>query len=664
MKSTNHRPAKDGDTLHHRRPALLRNGHSHESPRKKARIVRSLRPGGAHQVLRRLFAWLRSTVLHAPRLRGAPGDYRPMKRLLRIAAIAAIAAIAGCGRSSSPPSIVLISIDTLRADHLSCYGYGRSTPAIDSLAAIGVLYENAHAPSPWTLPSHMSLFTGLYPSSHGVVDADRSLPTSITQLPEALERCGYHTAGFGAHIYLGRSFGFGRGFDHYEVTPYRNDPEEISRGDRIVAKGLRWLDSRGDDPRPFFLFLHIFDPHWAYAAPQPWRGKYSGDYIGRMNGTLPALTYFVDRPMPDDARRHVLDLYDEEIAWTDNLIGRIMRGLEARALSPIVVIVADHGEEFQEHGSIGHAVTLYREQTHVPLIIVDPDGARGLRIDEPVRTLDLVPTLAERAGVPDDDPIWNALDGISLDRPDAERPVMIETTRWGPPRSAVLLGGWKAISPARYHWLSHKRRDGEVVREPVAFFEREAALYNIAVDPGEVAPLLWNPQAPAVRELDAWQERTWRGLRIEMRLEGRLEGRIRLVGGIIWRDQPRLDDGIRTLPVPIDGSRITLTDLPRGRPLHLNLPVEPALLDSVEIEVTGGTLWVRAGDGDSRRLTAGSRWVFAADAPGDQHPGLPDSAGADSRISIRSRPFGATRAAEELSEHDLEVLRSLGYVRG
>ncbi len=575
-----------------------------------------------------------------------------------------LAALAGCGLGPSPPSIVLVSVDTLRADHLSCYGYERPTPSIDSLATLGVLYENAHAPAPWTLPSHMSLFTGLYPSSHGVVDADRSLPPTIAQLPEALERRGYHTAGFGAHIYLGRNFGFGRGFDHYEITPYRNDPQEISRGDRIVTKGLEWLDSRKVDPRPFFLFLHIFDPHWAYAAPEPWTDKYSSNYVGQMDGTLPALTHFIDRPMPGELRQHAIDLYDEEVAWTDALIGRLMLGLKARNVSPIVILVADHGEEFKEHGSMGHAVTLYKEQTHVPLIIADPGGEHGRRISEPVRTIDLVPTLAERVGIPSDDPIWNALDGVSLHHPDAERPVVIETTRWGPSRSAVMLGNQKAISPSRYHWLGHWRRDGEIVREPVAHFEREAALFNVATDPAEATPLPWDPQAPAALRLQEWQERTWRGIRIEMQLEEQFEGFIRLRGDVTWRDQARLDDGILTLPVPIDSSLITLSDLPPMRHFRLDLPLEPTLLDSLEIEVSGGVLWVRAGDGDSRRLSAGDRWIFAASTPGDHQRGLPDDAAAGSRISVRTRSFDATGVAGELSEHDRQVLRSLGYVEG
>ncbi|MAE70737.1 MAG: hypothetical protein CME06_09740 [Gemmatimonadetes bacterium] len=574
-------------------------------------------------------------------------------------------AAAGCGLGPSPlPSIVLISIDTLRADHLSCYGYDRPTPSIDSLAALGVLYENAHASAPWTLPSHVSLFTGLYPSSHGVVDTDRSLPPAIAQLPEALKRHGYRTAGFGAHIYLGRNFGFGRGFDHYEITPYRNDPQEISRGDRIVTKGLQWLDSRKADPRPFFLFLHIFDPHWAYAAPEPWIGKYSSNYVDRMDGSLPALTHFIDRPMPGELRQHAIDLYDEEVAWTDALIGRLMLELKARSMSPMVVLVADHGEEFKEHGSMGHAVTLYKEQTHVPLIIVDPEGEQGQRVAAPVRTIDLVPTLAERVGIPSDDPIWQALEGASLDRVDPERPVVIETTRWGSSRSAVLLGDQKAISPSSYHWLGHWRRDGEVVREPVAHFEREAALYDLAADPNEATPLPWDPRAPAALALEDWQERTWRGIRVEMRIEKGLEAFICLHGDIVWRDQAKLDDGIRTLPVPIEGSLITLSNLPAGRNLRLDLPLEPTQLDSLEIEVSGDVLWIRAGKEEERRLTAGGRWTIAASDPGDHHRGLPEGEAAVSRISVRTRSFEAVRAASELSEHDREVLRSLGYVDG
>ncbi len=574
--------------------------------------------------------------------------------------------LGGCGSGPAPPSILLISVDTLRADHLSCYGYPRPTPAIDSLARRGVLYENAHAPAPWTLPSHMSLLTGRYPSSHGVVDAERSLPESVPQLQEALQRRGYHTAGFGAHVYLGARYGFERGFHHYELVTYRNDPAGQRRGDRVVEKALGWLERRAGDPRPFFLFVHLFDPHWTYAAPAPWLGTYSGDYQGRMDGTLPAVTYFVERPIPDDALQQVIALYDEEVAWTDALIGRLLEAVEGLDDPPLIALVADHGEEFKEHGSMGHAVTLYAEQSHVPLIVADPagDGGGSRRVAEPVRTIDLVPTLAERAGVERDDPLWEALDGVPLDAADPALPVVIETTRWGPQREAVLVDGHKAISPARYHWLGHWKEGGELVREPIAHFQREAALYDLDADPGESRPLPWDPANPAQRALADWRERSWCGIEITFAGGAELCAAVDLVGALAWRDQPRLDDGRESFPVPLDRGRIELGGLPAGRRLRLHLPLEAAALDSLRIEVVSGSLILEAGAAGRRELGAGRRWACAGAELGDAAPLPPGTAEGVSRMTIRTRPCAELRAAARLSGREQELLRSLGYVDG
>lgn len=588
-----------------------------------------------------------------------PGALPNLKTAPLVALLCGMLVLPACAPEQAPPSILLISIDTLRADHLSCYGHDRATPAIDALAAGGELYAAAYAAAPWTLPSHMSLFTGQYPSHHGVVDARESLPETTAQLPEALRRAGYRTAGFGAHIYLGERFGFGRGFDHYSVTPYRNDPQQIRRGDAVVDQALAWLEANATDPRPYFLFVHIFDPHWTYAAPEPWLGQYSSVYAGRMDGSLPALTYFISRDMPDDALQHVQDLYDEEIAWTDALVGRLVAGARAAGSEPLIALCADHGEEFKEHGSLGHAVTLYEEQQHVPLILAGPGCRVGTRVSAPVRTLDLVPTLARAAQVPAQDPLWASLDGVPLGRAEASLPVIMETTRWGPSRSAAIVFPHKALSPARYHWLRHTEVEGQARREAVAEWRHAALLFDLRQDPKELRPLPWDANNPAAQALLRWQEESWRGLLLELRTSEAFRARLRWNPELPWRDEVRQEVGIEAHEANLVGTgELLLRGAPDQMTTRIHLPIEPALILPLELSVEVGELRVLIPGEATRELHAGERMSIPKIGPGT--PGAP----AAGTLRLRARPYSSLVEAGELSEKERRILESLGYVDG
>ena len=310
---------------------------------------------------------------------------------------------AGRPREGGRPNILLISIDTLRADHLGCYGYDRPTsPNIDSLARKGVLFEDAFSPASWTLPGHMSIFTSLYPSfhklTHNAMLGNLRLDSSERTITELLRGLGYRTASFVTHPFLAAAWGFDRGFDLYvrKETGLANAAEQTERA-------LRWLEwhlyheRRGLEPSGFFLFLHYIDPHETYKAPQPFRDRYTGSYEGQLRPDDHLVTVFLENDFESQADyQYTLALYDGEISYVDHEIGRLLRSLDDLGLldSTVIVLTSDHGEEFKEHGGMGHATTVYAEQLHVPLIISYPAGiAAGQRVSSQASLVDIYPTL-------------------------------------------------------------------------------------------------------------------------------------------------------------------------------------------------------------------------------------------------------------------------------
>jgi arylsulfatase A-like enzyme len=305
----------------------------------------------------------------------------------RLLALALAALVVGCGRDADPGQAreqipvpratrgyVLISIDTLRADHLGCYGYGRPTsPFLDSLARRATLFEEAYAQFPSTLVSHMSMFTGLHPREHGVFPPSSVLSPEVETLPEAFQRHGFRTAGFTEGGYVSGRFGFRRGFDEF-VARNRNRNRPI---EGTFRRGVRFLEGLGKDDR-FLLFLHTYAVHTPYDAPERYREPFwsGGPPPGAIPATGPALTRqnALGEPLSQPAVAWLTALYDAGIRQTDEVLQRFFADLERLGLDDevTVVVTSDHGEELQDHGRFNHT-QVYREVLRVPLLVIHPD---------------------------------------------------------------------------------------------------------------------------------------------------------------------------------------------------------------------------------------------------------------------------------------------------
>lgn len=375
-------------------------------------------------------------------------------------------------RAEKPRNVILISIDTLRQDRLGAYGYDRpTTPHLDALAARGVLFENATAPSSWTVPSHVSLLTGLYPHSHGATGRVQSMNQTVVPLASWLGSFGYDTGGVVNFVLLGRSRGFARGFDAFEVVR-RPLPEPAAP--LVNEKALAWLDQPRD--RPFFLFVHHYDVHSDYAPKEAYRKMFVRPYEGIATGATDQLKAARSGRVelgPADAQ-HLSDLYDAEIRQIDDELGRFFQELERRGHleNTIVLLTSDHGEEFLEHGRFLHGWSLYKELVQVPLLIAGPGIPHGLRVTEPVSLVDIFPTVTGLLGI-EAPPVVEGIDLSQAWRGRAplptSRPVFFETDWWlgradGEWKRAVQRGPWKL------HY-AHPQQAWE--------------LYDLASDPGE-----------------------------------------------------------------------------------------------------------------------------------------------------------------------------------
>lgn len=364
------------------------------------------------------------------------------------ALMASAALLAGCGLDERrPPNVLLISVDTLRADRLGCYGAAAvETPAIDAMARSGVRFENAFSPVPLTLPAHWTLHTGTQPWVHGVVDNGMVLarPPAST-LAERFSAAGYDTAAFVAAFVLHRSFGLDRGFDYYDDGPAADAALDqvmhaTAPADERVGQALRWLQSRekkaAEPSRPFFLWLHLFDPHSPYAPPSEFRARYRDRY------------------------------YEGEVAFVDTQIARLMAGLErsGEAAETLVVLTSDHGESLGEHGEQTHGVLLYEATLRVPLIFRLPGGRRAGELRNDAATLaDVAPSVLELAGLPPE-PVADGRDLFASSRENRRLGAISEAPRrrlgWAP-LFALREGPFKYIGGPR------------------------PELYDLAADPGE-----------------------------------------------------------------------------------------------------------------------------------------------------------------------------------
>jgi arylsulfatase A-like enzyme/cytochrome c-type biogenesis protein CcmH/NrfG len=334
-------------------------------------------------------------------------------------------------RASDPPSanvarnIVIITIDTLRADRVGAYGYSAArTPAIDRLAREGAMFRQAFATAPITLTSHASLMTGRYPPGHGARHNGVRLDERTPTLAATLSAAGFATGGFVAAFPLDRRFGLARGFDAYgDRMPPSVDGRAVNErpGRQVVDEALGWLARNRS--RRFFLWVHLFEPHAPYGNPS-------------------------------DAGRDTKARYDDEIAEADAQTGRILEALGPDRASTVVVFAGDHGEAFGEHGEIGHSIFLYDTTLRVPLVIAATDLPAGRIIGEPVSLIDLAPTVLRLLGLPPFDS-----DGIDLGlalRGAAVPPRELYSETFAPlldfgwsPLRAIRTAGWKYIAAPR-----------------------------------------------------------------------------------------------------------------------------------------------------------------------------------------------------------------------
>lgn len=323
------------------------------------------------------------------------------------------------------PHVVLVMVDTLRADGLSLYGNPRRTsPNIDALARSSAVFERAYAQAPWTAPSVASFFTGTYQSVHQVRrhhDQDPELSVlddGFTTLAEMLRGVGYETAAFSSQAWILPETGFAQGFDEFHVVSRIEDTYEI---DRVLQGGLAWIErhrAREQSPgpeQPFFLYLHVLPPHSPYAPPPPFDRLYwnarvppamrdlSALPIAKQWDALLSLGKPRGRPVTDEDVAYMRAMYDGEVSYVDWWVGALHRQLGSWNMleRTLVIVTSDHGENFREHGLFGHAQRVYNPELAIPLVLSNPTlFPRQRRIATPVESIDLMPTLARLSGAP------------------------------------------------------------------------------------------------------------------------------------------------------------------------------------------------------------------------------------------------------------------------
>ena len=395
--------------------------------------------------------------------------------------LASLAVLAGCSPAAgpdadAPPDVLLVTIDTLRADHVGAYGYHRATtPVLDRLAATGVLFEIAYAPMGATSPSHASLMTSLLPPAHGVVRNGLALADDHETLAERFGAAGHCTAAFVSSYPVKSRFGFEQGFAHFDEAFTREGSTVTFRGwegqpvqggfDRRASEttdaAVAWLEQR-DEACPAFVWVHYFDPHMPYAPPEHarlWDGEDAGPRARMVAG------------------------YDAEIRYTDEQLGRLLQAFDEAggARDRVTVVTADHGEGLRDHGHLTHNKLLYDSEVRVPLVFHAPGRiAAGMRSGQPAHLVDVAPTLLALAGVDTE-----RREGVDLSvhlrasapSPDASRPLLLQRPHYAragddDPRSDARFG----VRSGTWKWIGGGRSGRD-------------ELYDLSIDPGELDDL-------------------------------------------------------------------------------------------------------------------------------------------------------------------------------
>ncbi|HKH48359.1 MAG TPA: sulfatase [Thermoanaerobaculia bacterium] len=411
------------------------------------------------------------------------------------------------------PNVIIYLVDTLRADRAGARRSGASlTPRLDAFAQGATVFENTVAQAPWTKPSVTSIFTGLGPLTHGVRRIHDKLPPEAVTAAERLHAAGYQTAGFSTNWHVSHDTGLDQGFGFFDFSPRETASDLLNR--RVV----RWLD--GKPGSPFFLYVHALDPHGPYEPPPEYRARFAPG-VRPDAGTSPELQRIYKAG--GEVRRRLIaelpPLYDAEVAFNDHSFGAFLDALRQHGLyeSSLILFVSDHGEEFNEHGDLGHGNNLFDETLRVPLIVKWPHQRQGQRVRSLAQHVDLLPTLLRAAGLqpPQGLPgIDLALVAASGEDPEAlsGRAVLSHLSREGRGGISVIQAGWKLIHPltremAESSKLYHLSTDGA---------ERTNRLGDVPVRAGWLESLIRLEQARSRDGLKAqtyeMDEETRRGL--------------------------------------------------------------------------------------------------------------------------------------------------------
>ncbi len=407
-----------------------------------------------------------------------PWDRTESGGLVAVALTASLLlSLTGCSPEGSSPNVLLVIADTLRADRLGSYGANRNTsPMLDRFAADAVRFERAYSTAPWTQPAVATMLTGLYPSGHGMVRIRTRLAKSLPTLAEVLRDRGYATGAVVSHVFLGRKFGFARGFERFDQSEAQGHDHISSAG--VTDRAIGMLREFAAEGRPFFLMAHYFDPHYTYQR-HPEYG-FAPPRAGRLAGGEPIVWLRRLENWTGGEVSLLRDLYDEEIRFTDAAIGRLLDALRAEDVydETLIVFVADHGEEFMERGWLGHTRTLYEELVRVPLIVRKPGGrGAGRVVETPVSIVSLMPTVLDLIGAGSS---WIAMQGESLapllDGADgSSAPEVfceVDFVPWNPVYAETKTARKKAVI----------RDDLKLIRDELS---GKLELYDLESDPGE-----------------------------------------------------------------------------------------------------------------------------------------------------------------------------------
>jgi arylsulfatase A-like enzyme len=435
-----------------------------------------------------------------------------------------------CSVESPKPNVVVVVLDTFRADRLAVYGGRRGlTPFLDELAARGAVFERAYAASSWTSPSIASLLTSRVPLQHAVGDFDSALGDSEVTLAETLRPLGYDTAGFSANPLLTAERGYAQGFDTWNA--YRAGEKGLAkiRGAHLRSEVRAWLDARASPEveQPVLLYLHFMDNHSSYNPPAPLRSLFAP---GLESGEIAALNARLhDRRAPDrfssfteEEVAQLRALYDGESVALDTQLRLLFKDLEARGLldDSFAVVTADHGEEFREHGLMVHGNSLFEASVRVPLLLIGPGIEPGLRVAEPVSLVDVAPTLLALLGRPPPP----SFEGRSL-LPQLARSHPSEQA--GEPSDVLLELPVRATAVERAHVIGLLRGSRKLLVDEVG----RAVTYDLVRDPEERTPEV-APDVDLLERLHAERARLARSAATTARLpiDEQTRGQLRALG--------------------------------------------------------------------------------------------------------------------------------------